>query len=193
MEKYKLFLLKFTGLKCGLDKFSDIIWGFPVEVEPDCQALRDHLMNDKLSATHARWHNGILSHQIVDACHVPGHINVMADGLSRAAKGTPREEGDVSEWTVSKDWEATAGLTHDLFHVADINLGEVTTLREQFKNVPMLLEVIDALLKLDQGVSLQKQKCACHCVSEYVIEDGKLWRVAAGHRTRAQAWVECTT
>ena len=88
-EKYKPFLLEFAGLKFTLDKFSDTIWGFPVEVETDCQALRDHLMNDKLSATHARWRDGILSHQIVDVRHVPGHINVVADGLSRAAEGTP--------------------------------------------------------------------------------------------------------
>jgi len=63
-EKYKPFLLEFVALKFGLDKFSDIIWGFPVEIETDCQALRNHLMNDKLSATHARWRDGILAHQI---------------------------------------------------------------------------------------------------------------------------------
>jgi len=118
-EKYKPFLLEFARLKFALDKFSDVIWGFPVEVEMDCQALRDHLMNDKLSATHARWRDGILSHQIVDVHHVPGRINMVADGLSRVAKGAPREEGDGSEWTVSKDWEAMTGLTHDLFQVAD--------------------------------------------------------------------------
>ena len=71
-EKYKLFLLEFAALKFGLDKFSDITWGFPIEIETDCQALHDHLMNDKLSATHARWQNRILAHQIIDVCHVPG-------------------------------------------------------------------------------------------------------------------------
>ena len=65
-EKYKPFLLEFAALKFGLDKFADITWGFPIEVETDCQALRDHLLNDKLSATHARWWDGILAHQIVD-------------------------------------------------------------------------------------------------------------------------------
>ena len=54
-EKYKPFLLEFAGLKFVLDKFSDVIWGFPVEVETDCQALVDHLMNNKLSAMHPRW------------------------------------------------------------------------------------------------------------------------------------------
>jgi transposase InsO family protein len=192
-EKYKPFLLEFAGLKFALDKFSDIIWGFPVEVETDCQALRDHLMNDKLSATHARWRDGILSHQIVDVRHVPGRINVVADGLSRAAEGTPREEGDGSEWTVSEDWEATTGLTHDLFHVADAGSEEMTALRERFRNVPMLLEVVDALLELDQGTSLRKRKRARHRASEYMIDEGKLWRVAGGHRTRARARVECVS
>jgi hypothetical protein len=30
--KYKLFLLEFVALKFTLDKFSDIIWGFPVTI-----------------------------------------------------------------------------------------------------------------------------------------------------------------
>ena len=65
-EKYKPFLLEFAALKFSFDKFSDIVYGYPVEVETDCQALRDVLMNDKLSATHARWRDGVLAHNIVD-------------------------------------------------------------------------------------------------------------------------------
>jgi hypothetical protein len=37
-EKYKPFLLEFAALKFGLDKFSDLIWGAPIEIETDCQA-----------------------------------------------------------------------------------------------------------------------------------------------------------
>ena len=74
--------MEFAALKFGLDKFADITWGFPIEVETDCQALRDHLLNDKLSATHARWRDGILAHQITDVRHVPGKLNVVVDGLS---------------------------------------------------------------------------------------------------------------
>ena len=164
-----------------------------MEVETDCQVLRDHLMNDKLSATHTRWRDGILSHQIVDVRHVPGHINVVADRLSRAAEGAPREEGDGSEWTVSEDWEATTGLTHDLFQVSDAGSKEMLVLRKRFQDVPIFLEVIEALLELDQGTSLRKWKRAHHRASEYMIDEGKLWRVAGGHCMRARARVECVS
>jgi hypothetical protein len=80
--KYKLFLLKFMSLKFALDKFLDIIWGFPIEIEMDCQALRDTLLSEKLSTVHACWQDGILAHQIIDMWHVPGKANVVADGLS---------------------------------------------------------------------------------------------------------------
>ena len=42
-ERYKPFLLEFAGLKLVLDKFSDIIYRSPLELETDCQALRDVL------------------------------------------------------------------------------------------------------------------------------------------------------
>jgi hypothetical protein len=46
-------MLEFTALKFALDKFNDIIWGFSVEIETDCQALRDVLVSTELNATHA--------------------------------------------------------------------------------------------------------------------------------------------
>ena len=190
-EKYKPFLLEFAALKFGLDKFADIIWGFPVEVETDCQTLRDHLMNDKLSATHARWRDGILAHQITDVRHVPGRLNVVADGLSRASEGAEHEEEDGSEWTVSEDWETNMGLTHDIFHASEACTTEMTKLKECFKNEPIFSEVVDALLELDQGNSLKQRKRARHRASEYMIEDGKLWRIAGGHMARARPRVEC--
>ena len=38
-EWFKPFLFEFTGLKYPLDKFSNMIYGSPVELEMDCQAL----------------------------------------------------------------------------------------------------------------------------------------------------------
>ena len=192
-RKYKPFLLEFAALKFGLDKFADITWGFPIEVETDCQALRDHLLNDKLSATHARWRDGILAHQITDIRHVPGKLNVVADGLSRANEGAENEGEDGSEWTVSEDWESNTGLTHDIFHTTEAITPALAELRERFKDEPIFAEVIDAILELDQSTSLRLKKRARHRASEYMIEDGKLWRVAGGHSTRAKSRVECVT
>ncbi|GAV99845.1 Retrovirus-related Pol polyprotein from transposon opus Includes: ame: Full=Protease [Lentinula edodes] len=86
-QNYKPFLLEFAALKFGLDKFSDMIWGFPVEIETDCQALRDVIANDKLNAVHCRWRDGVLAHHIVDVRHIPGKSNVVADGMSRMWEG----------------------------------------------------------------------------------------------------------
>ena len=147
-------------------------------------------MNDKLSATHARWRDGILAHQIIDVHHVPGRLNVVADGLSRAGEGTEHEEGDSSEWTVSEDWESDKGLIHDVFLLTDANAPEITMLRDWFKDEPIFAEVIDTILDLDQGANLQTQKCARHRASEYMIEEGKLWRIAGCHSTRACSKVE---
>jgi hypothetical protein len=187
-EKYKPFLLEFAALKFGLDKFSDTIWGFPVEIKTDCQALRDHLMNDKLSATHARWRDGILAHQMIDVRHVPGRINVVADGLSWANEGLPQKQGDGSQWTVSEDWEATTGLTHDIFLTTDPTLPEMSQLRERFQDKPIFVE---AILELDQGKDVKLRKRARHRASEYLIDDGKLWKLAGGHHNRARSKVEC--
>jgi len=38
-ERYKPFLLEFAAVKFCLDKFTDIIYGYPIELETDCQAL----------------------------------------------------------------------------------------------------------------------------------------------------------
>ena len=61
---YKPYLLEFTALKYSLDKFSDTIAGYPVEVKTDCLALWDTILNNKLNATHARWLDGIMGHNI---------------------------------------------------------------------------------------------------------------------------------
>jgi hypothetical protein len=95
--KYKPFLLEFTALKFTLDKFSDIIWGFPIEIETDCQALHDTLLSKKLSAIHACWRDSILAHQIINIRHIPGKINVVADGISHQWEGQDPSKGDSSE------------------------------------------------------------------------------------------------
>ena len=53
--QYKPFLLEFATLKFCMGKFDGIIWGFPVEIETDCQALQDVMLSDNLNATHTHW------------------------------------------------------------------------------------------------------------------------------------------
>lgn len=190
-EKYKPFLLEFAALKYALDQFSDIIWGYPVELETDCQALRDVINSDKLNATHARWRDGILAHHIIDARHVPGKINVVADGISREGEGLPHWPGDGSDWSVSEDWEAAHGLHHDIFLTEDDPVTEI--LRKLFQAEPLFLEVIDAILNLDSDKSERDRKRARHRASQYLVEDGRLWRLTGGNSTRARSKTECVT
>ena len=70
------------ALKFSLDKFSDIMYGYPVIIKTDCQALWDFLMNNKLSSMHERWQDSVLAHNIIDVQHVPGVTNIV-DGLIR--------------------------------------------------------------------------------------------------------------
>ena len=189
-EKYKPFLLEFAALKYSFDKFSDIVYGYPVEVETDCQALRDVLMNDKLSATHARWRDGVLAHNIVDVRHIPGITNI-ADGLSRQYEGMPKTGDDGSEWDVDPDWETGAGLVYGMNYVSVPS--STQSLRDRFAKTPLFRDVIDALEGIQSGLGLRERKRARHRAARYMVEDGKLWFVGGGTRTRAVARRECIT
>ena len=192
-EKYKPFILEFAALKHSLDKFSDIIWGYPVELETDCQALRDHLLSSTLNSTHARWRDAVLAHNIIDIRHRPGRLNVVADGLSRKFVNTPTVEGDGHEWTVSEDWEARTRLTNDIMAIHTTHPESIyTALRTRFANEKVFIEIIDSMLDLDHGKSLRVQKRARHKAKGYMIEDGKLWKVGDGSE-RARARLECVT
>ena len=71
-ERYKPFLLEFAALKFALDEFDHLTYGSQIEIETDCQALRDVLLNKRQSATHARWEESITCRNIVDIRHRPG-------------------------------------------------------------------------------------------------------------------------
>ena len=189
-KKYKPFLLEFAALKYSFDKFSDIVYGYPVEVETDCQALRDVLMNDKLSAMHARWRDGVLAHNIVDVRHIPGVTNI-ADGLSRQYESMPKTGGDGSEWEVDPDWEARAGL---VYGINCISITPTTqSLRDRFSTTPMFRDIVDALEGIQSDIGLRERRRARHRAAKYMIDEGKLWFIGGGTRTRAVARRECVT
>jgi hypothetical protein len=187
-QKYKPFLLEFAALKFGLDKFSDIVWGFPVEIETDCQALRDVLLNDHMNIAHAWWRDGILAHRIIDVRHVPRKLNIIANGLSRQWEGQPRDIRllDGSNWTISEDWEANSRLVNDiLFNNSAIEPQLTTKLQEWFINKPVFREVVESIAQLGLTGSLRDWKHARHRASQYMIEEGKLWHLWG--RTAVQA------
>jgi hypothetical protein len=192
--KYKPFLLEFAALKFALDKFSDTIWGFPVEIETDCQALRDTLLSEKPNAVHARWRDGILAHQIIDVRHVPGKINVVADGLSRQWEGQPPAEDDGSDWTVNPDRDEQVGLINDVLLTLDkTDQDQVEALRERLKDEHLFVEVIDAIRNQDSAKTVRDWKCARHRASQYVLEGGKLWKLHGGKSTRTRTKTECVS
>ncbi|THG96055.1 hypothetical protein EW026_g5699 [Hermanssonia centrifuga] len=190
-EKYKPFLLELAALKFALDKFSDIVWGFPIEIETDCSALRYVLTNDKLNDTHARWRDSVLAHQIIAVRHIPGQTNV-ADSVSREGEGHLHEPGDGSDWTVYEDWEHREGLVNDILRVEEASPG--SHLLRRFTEEPLFLEVINAIQDTDDdSMSDRMKQRAQHRASQYMIEDGKLWKVRGGTKGRPRARVECVT
>jgi len=190
-ERYKPFLLEFAALKYSLDKFNDIVYGYPVELETDCQALHDTLTNDKLNATHARWKESVTQHHIVDVRYRPGKDNQAADGISRQFTGLPKALGDGHNWTVGEDWYTNTGLSHDIYQIT--TTAEHERLRTRFAAEPMFTSILDALLELDNGKSPRDRRKARHRAQDYMIEGEKLWRIADGRTSRARARLECVT
>ena len=182
-ERYKPFLLEFAALKHSLDKFNDIFYGYPIELETDCQALRDTLTNDKLNVTHARWRESVTQHHIVDVRYRPGKDNQAADGISRQFAGLPKTPGDGHNWTVGEDWYTNTGLSHNVYQIA--TTAEHERLRTRFAAEPLFTSILDALLELDHGKSPRDRRKAQHRAQDYMIEGEKLWRVADGRTSRA--------
>src|SRR6266481_2955397 len=101
-EQYEPFLLDFAALKFALDKFDHLTYRSQIEIETDCQALWDVLLNKRQSVTHTRWEESITCRNIVDIWHWPGVSNVIADVISQKwleARG-PSTGKDGADWMV---------------------------------------------------------------------------------------------
>ena len=134
-------------------------------------------MNNKLSAMHARWRDGVLAHNIIDVQHIPGITNI-ADGLSCQYENTPKQEGDGSKWDVDLDWESRAGLVYRINYMSVPPATQ--SLRDRFSNTPVFRDVINTLEGIQSEAGLRERKRARHMAAWYMIDEGKLWFMGGG-------------
>ncbi|KAL1657798.1 hypothetical protein GGF50DRAFT_68462, partial [Schizophyllum commune] len=146
--------------------------------------------NDHLSATHARWLEAVLAHNIIDVRHIPGSSNVVSDGLSRRDTGRARGGQDGSSFDVSPDWFAESGLAFDI-HGVTAGGHDYEALKSRFATVPLFRQVVEALETIEKGADGRELRRAQHRAQEYMIEDGRLWHVGGGRSRRARPRAEC--
>jgi transposase InsO family protein len=183
-SRYEPFLLEFAALKYSIDEFKPYIFGSPIEIETDCQALRDCLLKDKLNTHHSRWMESILSHNIVDIRHRPGIQNPVADGLSRMWRNRKRSPTDGSTWSVLPDWEASKGIQNDVMSILDSPHPTEHPLITTFKGDMFFAPVVNHLLGKTAGDSIAERRKAMHRAEGFMLEDNKLWRVSSKTRDR---------
>jgi len=122
--------------------------------------------------------------------HVPGRLNVVADGLSHQWDNTERNDEDGSAWSVNPDPEAASGLVNDMFTIEKLT-DDDQQLRERFKTEPLFLEVVNTILNMDTGMPIRDHSRARHRAKQYIIHQGKLWRLYGGTSIRPRHKVEC--
>lgn len=176
--KYEPFLLEFAALKYSLDEFAPYIYGAPIELETDCQALRDCLVQEKMSVHHSRWKESILAHNIIAIRHRPGIENPVADGLSRMWEGRPRTDTDGSHYTVLADWEANKGISNDILSISDTQNALRHPLETHFANDIFFTPIIHHLLGKTAGDTPSDKRKAAHRAKDFMIAENKLWKVS---------------
>ncbi|GAA5952192.1 hypothetical protein JCM10213_004059 [Rhodosporidiobolus nylandii] len=82
-KRYSAFLLELVGVKWALEKSRKYLYGRPIELVADCQALAGILLLQQVAPTHARWRDYILGHDIIKFTHRPGKQHQACDELSR--------------------------------------------------------------------------------------------------------------
>jgi hypothetical protein len=92
-----------------------------------------------------------------------------------------RPSNTSHDWTVSEDWEVRTGLQNDIFQIEVPQT--YTDLRRCFANKKIYLTIINALAELDHRKSIREQKKAKHRAKGYMIQDGKLWKIADAKST----------
>jgi transposase InsO family protein len=182
-------LLEFAALKYSLDEFEPYIYGSPVEIETDCQALRDCLLQEKMSVHHSRWKESILARNIIAIRHRPGVENPVADGLSRMWDGHNRTSTDGSSWSVLPNWEATKGVVNDVLSISYVP-PSLHPLETQFAGDIFFEPIVKHLLGHEAGSTPSERRKATHRATGFIILDDKLWKVSSKASDRV-AKTEC--
>jgi transposase InsO family protein len=187
--KYEPFLLEFAALKYSLDEFEPYIYGSPIEIETDCQALRDCLLREKMSVHHSRWKESILAHNIIAIRHRPGIENPVADGLSRMWDDRERTNTDGSNWSVLPNWEATKGIMNDILSISYVP-PLLHPLETEFAGDIFFEPIVRHLLGHDAGSTHSERRKASHRAAGFTIIDDKLWKISSKASDRV-AKTEC--
>jgi hypothetical protein len=188
--KYEPFLLEFAALKYSLDKFESYNYGSPLEIETDCQALRDCLLQEKMSVHHSRWKESILAHNIIAIRHRPGIENPVADGLSRMWDGQERTDTDGSDWLVLlPNWEATKGIMNDILSISYV-LPSLHPLETCFAGNLFFEPIVKYLLGHDAVSTPSERRKATHRATGFTVLDDKLWKTSSKASDRV-AKTEC--
>ena len=187
--KYEPFLLEFAALKYSLDEFEPYIYRSPVEIETDCQALRDCLLREKMSVHHSRWKESILARNIISIRHRPGIENPVADSLSRMWDGHERTTTDGSSWSVLPNWETTKGIKNDILSISYVP-SSTHPLETQFAGDIFFEPIVKHLLGLNAGSTPSDRRKATHRATGFIILDDKLWKVSSKASDRV-AKTEC--
>ena len=187
--KYEPFLLEFAALKYSLDEFEPYIYGSPIEIETDCQALRDCLLQKKMSVHHSQWKESILAHNIIAIRHRPGIENPVADGLSWMWDGHERTDTDGSSWSVLPNWEAAKGIVNDILSISYVP-PSTHPLETQFAGDIFFEPIVKHLLGHDAGSTPAERRKAAHRAAGFMITDDKLWKVSSKASDRV-ARTEC--
>ena len=187
--KYEPFLLEFAALKFSLDEFEPYIYGSPLEIETDCQALRDCLLQEKMSVHHSRWKESILAHNIIAIRHRPGVENPVADGLSRMWDSRERTSEDGSDWSVLPNWEATKGIVNDILSISYVP-PNIHPLESRFASDIFFEPIVKHLLGHDAGSTPAARRKATHQALNFTILDDTLWKISSKANDRV-AKTEC--
>ncbi|KAJ6535376.1 hypothetical protein DFH09DRAFT_845036, partial [Mycena vulgaris] len=95
-----------------------------------------------------------------------------------------------SDWSVLPDWEARGGITRNILGVLETSNELRHPLQVQFADDIFFAPIVEYLLGHTAGETIQGRKRAAHRAAGFMIDEGKLWRIADS-AVRRVARTEC--